>query len=757
MEAGDCVVDYRDGTVKYDADGNSIRVWDGTTMEEPSIEDGAYIVNEASELAYFMGKNVTGETIKLKKDIDLGGKAWTPLKDSNDFTIDGNGHTIRNFEMITSSQDGVGMFGCKYPKRATIKNLVIENVNVTAGAASEYVGVLIGILDNGVIENVTVRNVEVKGGRRWIGAVVGQAMNSELKNITVEGATVELTPGESKAGGVAGVWRFDGTAPAGTVENLVVRNSTITAPKQAGGIFGNIDSRVTGIQMIDCVSENNAIGSDMVDTTGCLVGDIYIGNGYPEGIILIINNPVASGNTEAEGFTYGPGETLVGSSEERWEIKMKVDAPWYASSETSFTISTAEELAQLAMLVNNGNDFAGKTVTLGDNIDLTGIDWTPIGNKDRRPFSGTFDGAGKTISNLALDSDDTSGYYGMFGYLSGGTIKDIDFVGANVVKGGFRLGVLCGYADSATTIDGITVDETSEVSNTRHAAGICGELHGNIKNCINAATVSSDSEWGAAAGIIAWLEGTAENCDNTGSITSWQKNGAAGGIAGYVVGGNVINCSNSGPIKVEKGVTHAYAGGIAAYTEGEAIVTGCTNRGNIDASDETDGPNTKKRCAGGIVGYHNTDTLIICCSINTGAVTGYNYAAGMIGHIVSTGYCEVKYCYNSGTIISEYSAREAPSYASGVVGYTGNGNWGQQTVQYCLNAGGVECHGSSPGEALQVAKEPTDSYYYSAGTAYDASTNELYEGAPEELASLLNEGLGSEFWGVEEGTVKPLS
>jgi hypothetical protein len=129
----------------------------------------------------------------------------------------------------------------------------------------------------------------------------------------------------------------------------------------------------------------------------------------------------------------------------------------------------------------------------------------------------------------------------------------------------------------------------------------------------------------------------------------------------------------------------------------------------------------------------------------------------MIGHIVSTGYCEVKYCYNSGTIISEYSAREAPSYASGVVGYTGNGNWGQQTVQYCLNAGGVECHGSSPGEALQVAKEPTDSYYYSAGTAYDASTNELYEGAPEELASLLNEGLGSEFWGVEEGTVKPLS
>ena len=43
-----------------------------------------------------------------------------------------------------------------------------------------------------------------------------------------------------------------------------------------------------------------------------------------------------------------------------------------------------------------------------------------------------FDGNNKTISNLTLDLNDTSGYYGMFGYLSGAVIKDIDFVGANV-------------------------------------------------------------------------------------------------------------------------------------------------------------------------------------------------------------------------------------------------------------------------------------------------------------------------------------
>ena len=45
-----------------------------------------------------------------------------------------------------------------------------------------------------------------------------------------------------------------------------------------------------------------------------------------------------------------------------------VDTSWYSSNKNTFTITTAEQLAGLAQLVNNGNNFAGKTINLGDDI-----------------------------------------------------------------------------------------------------------------------------------------------------------------------------------------------------------------------------------------------------------------------------------------------------------------------------------------------------------------------------------------------------
>lgn len=57
-----------------------------------------------------------------------------------------------------------------------------------------------------------------------------------------------------------------------------------------------------------------------------------------------------------------------------------VDTSWYNehTSDSEFTITTAAELAGLAQLVNAGNDFSGKTIRLGADIDLAGHGWTPI-------------------------------------------------------------------------------------------------------------------------------------------------------------------------------------------------------------------------------------------------------------------------------------------------------------------------------------------------------------------------------------------
>ena len=81
------------------------------------------------------------------------------------------------------------------------------------------------------------------------------------------------------------------------------------------------------------------------------------------------------------------------------------DVSWYESSAQAYNITTAEQLAGLAKMVNEGNTFKGKTVILGADIflnDTAGVTdlawisdernvWTPIGNGDH-PFMGEFDG-----------------------------------------------------------------------------------------------------------------------------------------------------------------------------------------------------------------------------------------------------------------------------------------------------------------------------------------------------------------------------
>ena len=107
---------------------------------------------------------------------------------------------------------------------------------------------------------------------------------------------------------------------------------------------------------------------------------------------------------------------------EAWDGKT-VDTSWYNDSAAEFTISDSAGLAGLAKLVNAGNNFSGKTIKLGADIDLGGKEWTPIGT-DSKPFKGTFDGAKEdngnyTISNLYINKGFSNtvanSYVGLFG------------------------------------------------------------------------------------------------------------------------------------------------------------------------------------------------------------------------------------------------------------------------------------------------------------------------------------------------------
>ena len=95
------------------------------------------------------------------------------------------------------------------------------------------------------------------------------------------------------------------------------------------------------------------------------------------------------------------------------------DISWYNDEDTAFYISSSQELAGFAQLVNEGNSFKDKTVTLKNDITLNAEDldgwnetestvqlWTPIGSDEENYFAGTFDGAFFSIYGLSVNKID---------------------------------------------------------------------------------------------------------------------------------------------------------------------------------------------------------------------------------------------------------------------------------------------------------------------------------------------------------------
>lgn len=154
-----------------------------------------------------------------------------------------------------------------------------------------------------------------------------------------------------------------------------------------------------------------------------------------------------------------------------------------------YEISNAAELAWVAQQVNAGTTFAGKTVKLVNDINLGYKAWTPIGGLVTFPgisFHGTFDGNGKTISNLyASDNTVNHASAGLFGGLQDATVKDLTVKNA-IISSTHLAGVICGYVESSTIsnckVSNVKVTSTVELlssgnyDNGDKVGGIVGHL-----------------------------------------------------------------------------------------------------------------------------------------------------------------------------------------------------------------------------------------------------------------------------------------
>jgi len=185
------------------------------------------------------------------------------------------------------------------------------------------------------------------------------------------------------------------------------------------------------------------------------------------------------------------------------------DASWYFMGETEFTITTPEQLAGLALIVNESvGDFSGKTVRLENNISLNNtsnwqnwatstptdlICWTPIGTSEN-PFRGTFEGNGFVVSGVYLYT--ASDNQGLFGSLSGGRIEKLGIV-ASFIRGGTNVGGLVGNSGSARIEYCFSM---ANVAGTSNVGGLIGSSNGTIAQCYATGSISGTSNVGGLIG-----------------------------------------------------------------------------------------------------------------------------------------------------------------------------------------------------------------------------------------------------------------
>ena len=219
----------------------------------------------------------------------------------------------------------------------------------------------------------------------------------------------------------------------------------------------------------------------------------------------------------------------------------------------NYLISNADELVYFAKTVNvDGETYADKTVKLTADIDLAGKEWAPIGTAEH-PFSGTFDGNNKTISNLKIT---TGNYAGLFGYVSTATIKNVKLANADV-SGGKRMATLIGKITGNATVTNCSNDADSSVTGSgSNTGGLIGEIvigTVNLSNLVNNAAVeNTEASNSRAGGVVAQVTTDANvtltNCTNNGAVNT--NNGYAGGIVSAYQSGtlNIANCVNNGTL-----------------------------------------------------------------------------------------------------------------------------------------------------------------------------------------------------------------
>ena len=451
-------------------------------------------------------------------------------------TFDGKNHKISNFK--TSGQYS-GLFG--YVNGATIQNLT---VNVTNNAGATSAAGLVGVVNG----TTTIRNCTVNGtisGTHQVGGFVGFAQGVYQDttlvlpcNLTIEGCTNNAT--------------------VTTTSQASDNNRT-----SAGGFVGYVNAGAT--VTIESYTDEN--GQTKKSTNN--------------GKISTTSSADNKGVGGFVGYSYGK-ITLTDCVNEK-----------------NATITGKERVGGLVGYIGKADSDSQKEMVI----------------------SGCENKAAVTSNS----TNDVYGIGGIVGYNSGHKVAITNCINSGALTGTHETAGIIGYSDHSE-ISNCT--NSGAVSGFATVGGIVGKMGGgSIVSCKNTATVKASKardidgdgnlDGAYLGGIAGWIAGNVNNCYNSGTVTtetSWGNSNIVGGIVGYLVNGKTVSyCYNSGTI-----VGSSQIGGIIGYLPGAlTTVTYCYHSGRINSVWNEN--NVAKGSLGYITG--NDTSVLNSCWILPGAST----------------------------------------------------------------------------------------------------------------------------------------
>ena len=408
--------------------------------------------------------------------------------------------------------------------------------------------------------------------------------------------------------------------------------------------------------------------------------------------------------------------------------------------EASTTITNGHQLQLMALDPT-------ASYTLANDVDLTATSNTsdiwnpatgfvPIGGNAEALFTGTFEGAGHTISNLyinfttpyALSDNGFTGLadVGLFGAVgAGGVVRNINLADANVTASdGMTAGALAGTVEGGQVINAsssgvVTGGSIGSVANAPPAiGGLVGYVADGalVANSDSSAQVSAGSDE-AVGGLVGSLGVGASITSSyaTGNVSSTGPGGDLGGLVGnvygYQFGGvnpDVATITNSYATGDVTGGS-SYAGGFAGLIiQGE--VTDSYATGTVT---QTAASATLNNLVGGFVGYVGAGG-VVTQSYSSGAVSTvgglnssfYTIAGGFAGDVTAGGSVDNSYT------LSPVTSTGSLNFLGGFTGYLGAGS----TVNAVYATGRISGVGATGGLVGLLSGGTLSNAYWDEGT-----------------------------------------